>query len=380
MKQVRNLTGLFSVLLLVFFAQTSLAVEYSGIGGRPAYPQADNKRTESIFVHTVTPGEEVKEGVKIINNSGVKKSILVYATDSEVASGGNFTCAQKADQKVEAGDWIKLDKSVVTLESTESEIIPFKILVPKNASVGEHNACIVIQENKNTPDKTEGGIQISFRTGLRVALLVPGEIKRNLEIVKYELRKNQGNSVIVLHPEVKNTGNVSIDTSIKTLTKNILGQIINENGGQYPILRDQTSEWNFELNRPFWGGWYKTTLKVEYDANPEATVGKPSGKTITSLAGPVIWFYSAPSTKALGIEIVLLGILIAVIFLAIRAQLNRRKIKNTWVMYEVLDEDDLSSIAERHHINWKLLAKTNHLEAPFLIKPGQKLRVPPQQQ
>ncbi len=41
---------------------TSLhAIEYGGFGGRPAYPRADNDRTESIFIHTLEPGSEKAE-------------------------------------------------------------------------------------------------------------------------------------------------------------------------------------------------------------------------------------------------------------------------------------------------------------------------------
>lgn len=57
-------SSLFRYFVLVFclsFISASFAIEYGGFGGRPAYPRADNPRTESIFIHTLEPGAVQKE-------------------------------------------------------------------------------------------------------------------------------------------------------------------------------------------------------------------------------------------------------------------------------------------------------------------------------
>lgn len=59
------------------------------------------------------------------------------------------------------------------MEPGTNEIIPFTITVPKNASVGEHNGCILIQEKKNSPKEDQAGMSLSVRTGIRVAVTVP---------------------------------------------------------------------------------------------------------------------------------------------------------------------------------------------------------------
>lgn len=81
---------LFQRLVVVFlflFFQSSFAIEYGGFGGRPAYPRADNPRTESIFVHTLEPGAVQKEGITVINNSSESKTVLIYAADSTPSTG-----------------------------------------------------------------------------------------------------------------------------------------------------------------------------------------------------------------------------------------------------------------------------------------------------
>lgn len=126
----------------------TFAIEYGGFGGRPAFPRADNPRTESIFVHTLEPGAVQKEGVTVINNSTETKTVFVYAADSTPSTGGAFACKQFAEEQTDVGSWIKLEKNEIKLAAGSTQMIPFTITIPNNASVGEHNGCILIQEKK----------------------------------------------------------------------------------------------------------------------------------------------------------------------------------------------------------------------------------------
>ncbi len=226
----------FSVLsVLPFLAQ---AVEYGGIGGRPAYPVAGNPRTESIFIHTLNLGDVQKEGVLIVNNSGETKTILVYGVDSTPSTGGAFACKQFSEPKTDVGAWISLSESEVTLAPAANKLVPFMITVPNSASVGEHNGCIILQEKKAAVEN-QGGASLSFRTGLRVAITVPGDLSRKLEIAGFDLtKKDNGN--FLLQPKVKNLGNVSIDADAKVTTRYFFGLTYMNDGGQYPILRGDT--------------------------------------------------------------------------------------------------------------------------------------------
>lgn len=138
----------FFVLFCFCLSYSAFAIEYGGFGGRPAYPRADNPRTESIFVHTLEPGAVQKEGVTVINNSSETKTVLVYAADSTPSTGGAFACKQFAEEQKDVGSWIKLEKSEIKLPAGSTQLVPFTITVPLNAGVGEHNGCILIQEKK----------------------------------------------------------------------------------------------------------------------------------------------------------------------------------------------------------------------------------------
>ncbi len=366
--------GLLMALLVVplFPAQ---AIEYGGFGGRPAYPQPSNPRTESIFIHTLEPGATQEEGVLVVNNTAEPKTMLIYGADSTPSSGGAFACKQFAEPKTDVGVWITLAKSEVTLEPGTNEIVPFTIRVPQSASVGEHNGCVLIQEKKA---KSEGktGASISVRTGLRVVITIPGAITRKLEIAGFTVMPGKDGGFL-LNPQVKNTGSVSIDADAQVVTRYFFGATLFTHGGQYPVLRGETSDWNFELKKPFWGGWYRSSFTVEYDENPEAGIGVKSGKALTRLASHSVWFFSFPTPVALVIEILVLLALAFGGFLFWLSQKRKRWIKENWVSYEVKSGEGIQELAKKFDVSWKLLAKVNKLKPPYALKTGQQIKTPP---
>lgn len=430
---VQTLTVAALVLNLLLAPSPSSAIVYSGFGGRPAFPRSDNPRTNDIFIHTLEPGAVQPEGVSVINNGDTSKTLMVYAADSTPSTDGGFACKQLSEQRQGVGAWIvfgylgwnpdatsdlvpkkdddgdgltnaeettrgtnpeeqdtdgdgisdndeitagtdPLSPVVVTVEPEKSVLVPFTITVPTTAGVGEHNGCILIQEKKDGAGTAEG-IAISTRTGIRVALTVPGEIQRRLSIVRLDvLPRVLGGKT--LHPVVRNDGNVSIDADIRLTTANLFGKVTATHGGQYAILRETTSEWNFELAPTFWGGWYRTNLKVSYDANSGKELGTTNTPTVT-LAGPTVAFFLMPSALAWGIYGGAFVLLAAAVLLIILARKRRRLIAATWKQYTVQKHDTLKSLGQQYDVSWKILARANKLRPPYELEPGTSLLVPP---
>lgn len=343
-----------------------------GIGGRPAYPREDNPRSESIFIHEIDPGDTVSDGIKVINNTDQARTIQVYSADSIVSSGGAFGCAQLVDEKVDVGNWIILDRAEVTLEGSSSEVIDFDINVPEGTDVGEHGGCVVVQEKKPIAEN-EQGIGLSFRTAIRVAVLVPGDVVKNLEIVGFDSALKH--SEIVLTPQIENTGNVSVDAEISSTIDYFFGKQYSQVGGQYPVLRGQTGEWNFQHNRPFWGGIFKASVTATYDRNVENFIGSDNPDK-TELKYDSIWLFVVPHPVAFAVE---LAVLLGVIYLMIRLRRSlsvKRAVKNDWRSYTVRSGDDVKLLAKKHGISWKALASANKLKAPYTLKAGDKIKLP----
>jgi hypothetical protein len=371
---------LIVVALFTSFSPQVQAAENGNIGGHPAYPQPGNPRSNSIFIHTINPGQSEADGVQVVNYTNQTKTLQIYATDSIVSSGGAFGCAQQVEEKENVGGWIKLKVGEVTLKPNTEQLIPFSINVPQLAEVGESDGCIVIQE-KNGPTqnlKQSGGgsVSISFRTAIRVAVLVPGEIKKSLAIVDYTITHSSTNDYI-LQPKVKNTGNVSIDTDLQTITSNMFGLQKNIYKQQFPILRGATSEWNIEYKRPFWGGIINSKFVISYDTNTANTIGDQSNKITTSLVSKKIRFISWPTPMALTIYVLALCAALGLLWSVKRKQKRRRHGARSWIEYRVGGQDDINSIARRYGVSWKTLAKTNKLKAPYTLRAGDKIKVPP---
>jgi len=365
---------IFSGIALVMVATLvplNVFAETGSIGGKPANPDSLNPRTQSIFLKTISPNETVADAVKVINNTNEKKTILVYATDSVPSSGGAFACAQAVDTAKSVGSWIKISQTSVEVASNSSQTVPFSITAPTDAEPGEQNGCIVLQEQKEV--NFQSGIALNFRTAIRVAVLVPGEIRKELTLLGIGVSHN--GSKVILNPSVKNTGNVSLDAKIDTRIKTVIGTTVSSQTSKYPILRDQITEWNFEMDSPFWGGFYTASYDVEYDASP-TFIGSTEPKQLTSMHGQQKIFFAIPHILAL----LLYALLIAAITTAVVAyrqyRLRKANIKTHWVEYIIKDGDNIQNIAKTQHVRWTTLAKTNNIKPPYILEPGKTIKVP----
>lgn len=278
------------------------AVEYGGIGGRPANPRPDNPRTESIFIYTGEPGAVFLDGIKVINNSKERKSLRVYAVDEEVSSGGAFSCEQYSQDKDNVGSWIDLQSEIATLSAVSSQTVPFVVTIPNNAGVGEHNGCIVVQPEDPPISNENGGIQLRMRTALRVLITVPGEIRRKLEILSSQLEHRQEQNDMMVRAEIQNIGNASADAKVKTSVSSFLPFTVFNSEGEYPILRNSTYSLNLQAPYPFWGGWYRVNVSARYAPTAMEAVGvELNDNEYETVESHSDWYWFTPDPRALAV-------------------------------------------------------------------------------
>ena len=178
---------------------------------------------------------------------------------------------------------------------------------------GEYNGCVTIQEKKE--GTKSGGISFSTRVGIRVIITVPGEFVRKLHnpIVEMVI-KDDGN--YLFKTSIQNNSTVSIDTNVSVAVKTIFDIIYEEFDTAFPVLRQTQADWNFEVEKPFWGGPYWISTAFAYDSTGD-------GKNDSVETVPDTYLLVLPDEKAIAIEV---GALIAVIVLLIL--LVRRRNKN----------------------------------------------------
>ncbi|HEX8762577.1 MAG TPA: LysM peptidoglycan-binding domain-containing protein [Candidatus Saccharimonadales bacterium] len=374
-RKIRIFTGglVLGIGVVLAGAVPVAAVEQGGLGGRPAHPRAGNARSESIFIHTLDAGKQAIEGVQVINNTAETKKVLVYAVDSQVSSGGAFACAQAADKPVGVGSWIDISQKEVTLAPASKQTVDFNIAVPKDATPGEHNGCIIIQDTKQQASPDSNGIVLSLRSAIRVAITVPGNIQKGLVFTGLGLDKKTDEK-IVLSAALKNNGNVSLDTELEVGLRSLVAFSAKGSGGNFPVLGGSEGRFNFETKQPFWGGWYRLVATARYNNDPTVALGQ--GRPTTAIEKST-WVFLAPRPVAAIIE--LLGLVMTVAALIVYRVRRKQRLRamRQAIMHTVKQHENLHTIASQYGMSWKRLARMNKLKPPFQLKTGQTLHVLP---
>lgn len=369
---IKLITAMFMVAVLI--SSSALAVENQGVGGKPANPDPNNPRSESIFVYELGPGAEKSDAVRIINNSEEKRTISIYAVDSQKSSDGAFACAQKADTAVGVGTWITLSENEATLDTGTYEDVPFNVVVPTTASAGEQNGCIVIQDT-TIKQSSDNGVVLSFRSAIRVAITVPGEITKSLSYTGAVSINDSSTDKLGLMVGLINNGNVSLDTTVDVSVNTIFGPSVASVNGTYPVLSGSQSTLNFEVDKPFWGGWYSVASSATYMDNTADSLGESGGHTST-ITSPKKWVYVSPQPLAMIIEIIVLALIVIIIFALIVKYIHRKKVYKRAHSYTVQPGDTLQRIAKSHDVSWKKIASYNKIKPPYHLEEGHHIKIP----
>lgn len=349
------------------------ALSSGGIGGRPANPDPNNPRTQSIFIFNASKGETKKDTILVANNSDRKQTIELYAVDGIVTNTGSFTCSQESEAKQKMGAWITVDKTVVTLDPGKTEEVGFTLAMPTTADVGEHNGCIVFQSADDEGQAT-GNVRIRTRQAIRVVATVPGNLQRSVEITNFASGVDNGKQTYTLN--LKNTGNVSADVDAKVYLTSMFGGIVYENGGGYPVLADQKLDLSFvNEHPPFFGGWYYASASMAYDERA-GTFGTGDSQYLIRKETDRTLLFIAPTVAGALTLVAILGLVGATVTWLLLKRRSRLNALRNWDSYTVKQGDSIQSIANHHNVSWKKLAAINGIAAPYVLHESKVIRVP----
>lgn len=372
--------GVFSFLLTglsLLTVGTAGAISTGGVGGRPANPDPNIPRSQSIFIYTLKQGEEKKDQVFINNASDSEQTVIIYAVDGTTTNTGAFTCKQKVEPRNGIGKWLKLSKKEVTLEAKANTLVDFTLTMPANADVGEHNGCIVFQDKRDNT-WTSGALQVHSRQAVRVATVVPGKINRNVTITSFDVKSTSKSQRYVLY--AKNVGNVSADVDSQVVVSDLFGHETKVEGGSFPVLANTELEVIInDENRPLWGGWYRAQATISYDKRA-GQFGTGDESQLVHKKSETIIFFIMPSLPAILIIVAvlaLLGFLYWRFSPRRRRQASRAKSgkQRLWGKYTVKSGDSLSSLATKYKVSPQKLMSINRLVSDEL-RPGRVIYVP----
>jgi hypothetical protein len=109
------------------------------------------------------PGDGLTEHMVVTNHGAIEVEFQLSAADAYFTDTGRFNMLPSDAESVDAGTWIDLPESVV-VPAGATEVVPFTITVPANATPGDHPAGVAA----SVMSDGAGAIGVESRVGFRV--------------------------------------------------------------------------------------------------------------------------------------------------------------------------------------------------------------------
>ena len=174
--------------------------------------------TRTQFEYSTDPGTQVVDYIVVSNLGETPAQFAIYATDAtNDVDTGAFGLLPSNEPPTDLGAWITMDVESITIEPGQKSTIPFNLLIPSDATPGDHVAGIIASITSST--ESEGTtVNLEQRVGARMYLRVSGEVAASAEISGVttsftpELNPFAFGQMTVGY-SVRNTGNVRMDVN-----------------------------------------------------------------------------------------------------------------------------------------------------------------------
>ncbi len=228
----------------------------------PAHFTEEDPRSRSWLIYNVEALQNLSDEVVVWNKGTSGLTLEIYAVDASANADGAFTLFPKGTRQ-DAGGWINLSQSRVTVNANQKVTLPFTIAIPALASPGDHVAGIAVEPLERA-ELTTSGVKVVQRVGLRAYFKVKGEKIESLEIKDLKVINKMGENYLVW--TASNTGNTNLNLTGKVELRSILGPywLEAENLGEVLAGKTVTKEVKLALLKPL---SYLIGLNVAYAPN-----------------------------------------------------------------------------------------------------------------
>lgn len=203
----------FATLFLAAGAAVSVAhaADTNGISGAPANEAGADGR--SRFSYQVAPGQQVQDGYLMRNTGTTAQTMTVFATDAFNTPDGGYGLLDTDAKPTDSGSWVAFAGGVkqltIPLAAGASQLVPFTVDVPADASPGDHAAGVVISVTSPS-----GQVIVDRRVATRLYVRVSGALQATLTVgsiaASYASQLNPFAGATSLVFTVKNNGNVAL--------------------------------------------------------------------------------------------------------------------------------------------------------------------------
>ena len=218
-------------------ASAAIADDTAGISGAPADESGADDR--SRFSYQVAPGQHLEDFYVVRNTGTTPQDMKVFATDAYNTDDGSYGLLDTDATPVDAGAWVTFadgaTQLTIPLDAGQSQLVPFELDVPADASPGDHAAGIVVSVTAPA-----GEILVDRRIATRIYVRVPGDIQAALTIssltASYDAELNPFDGASTLSYTVTNNGNVALAANVVVGVKTYFGI------SAAPIVRNELTE------------------------------------------------------------------------------------------------------------------------------------------
>ena len=201
--------------LLVMILLTIVTAVYASGGANFSLQtvSADPERKpEPYFIFEQTAGGIIHGEVQVKNTSLEAGTVRLYAVDAATGDTGGVVYGLSDDPKTTVSTWVQLSVEELTMESGESQVIPFSVSVPNDTRSGQHVGAIVAeavasQAQKSieaTQNQAAFHVEVVGRSAIAVQVDVPGEVVNQIDVNGIEIGGQ--NSIQTMMLNLHNSG------------------------------------------------------------------------------------------------------------------------------------------------------------------------------
>lgn len=397
-KTLKKIFAAFALFALMFttllsaFPSTSKAMGLITITVKQPDPFSGNY---SWFVYEKEGGSTIQDTATIKNVGTEPTMVNVYAVDATSNEAGSFILTFPEDSQNNIGIWTEIKSGPLQLNPQQSIDIPFKIHVPENVTPGQYTGGIIVENSSeqketetdqkklaspylgsvasatdiNTNDNISSGGTVSVKTriGTRIYLTIPGEIVEDIKLTDITAIKDIG-GITRFQFVITNNGNMTYEPHARIEIYDTLGNLyetIDETlGTSSPntVIKPSAKM----TKTPFFGN-FSAKVTMTY---PSQFNSKLHGAPLKDTSEIKFWIIPW--------EIILMITLLILTGFAIYIKniYTKKAYEARSISYVVQPNDDLINLGKTHNVPWKKIAKFNDIKAPFIIKPGQTIKIP----
>ncbi|OPC82660.1 hypothetical protein B4N89_18455 [Embleya scabrispora] len=239
--RTRSLATLLAVLATLFASLTLVASAPASAAGNgewsvdPYVPDGTSQNARRYFFLEGAAGTTVPDVVTLHNTSQAPLTLKLFGADAyNTARDGGFALRTVTDKQKDVGTWIQVapENQTLTLQPGEKRQVPFNIVIPPNATPGDHPGAVVALNTAIEGTQQQGQIKVNIQRqiGARVYLRVQGDALPAMDVQKVEVKRDSGfqeffgSSKATITYRIVNRGNVILRPKFDLKVEGLFGR------------------------------------------------------------------------------------------------------------------------------------------------------------